>query len=52
MEAFKNLLNQLEIQKAEQRQREAEEATKQNELRKAQADLSEPPRVSWRVFYL
>lgn len=40
MEAFKNLLNQLEIQKAEQRQREAEEATKQNELRKAQADLS------------
>ncbi|EFA4341180.1 MULTISPECIES: hypothetical protein [Enterobacteriaceae] len=40
MEAFKNLLNQLEIQQAEQRQREAEEATKQNELRKAQADLS------------
>ncbi|MBN9875031.1 hypothetical protein ACOTXN_00865 [Enterobacter cloacae complex sp. IR53043] len=40
MEAFKNLLNQLEIQKAEQRQQEAEEATKQNELRKAQADLS------------
>lgn len=40
MEAFKNLLNQLEIQKAEQRHREAEEATKQNELRKAQADLS------------
>ncbi|MGL5454207.1 MAG: hypothetical protein ACRC2A_07650 [Enterobacterales bacterium] len=40
MEAFKNLLNQLEIQKAEQRYREAEEATKQNELRKAQADLS------------
>ncbi|MBP2895393.1 hypothetical protein J8340_04715 [Escherichia coli] len=40
MEAFKNLLNQLEIQKAEQRQREAQEATKQNELRKAQADLS------------
>ncbi|MCI3663223.1 hypothetical protein MP963_23510 [Escherichia coli] len=40
MEAFKNLLNQLEIQKAEQRQREAEEATKQNELRKAQVDLS------------
>ncbi|AVR05058.1 hypothetical protein [Pluralibacter gergoviae] len=40
METFKNLLNQLEIQKAEQRQREAEEATKQNELRKAQADLA------------
>ncbi|HHP1263165.1 TPA: hypothetical protein ACR59R_000777 [Enterobacter roggenkampii] len=40
MEAFKNLLNQLEIQQAEQRQREAEESTKQNELRKAQADLS------------
>ncbi|HFQ3053775.1 TPA: hypothetical protein ACHQLR_000817 [Enterobacter hormaechei] len=40
MEAFKNLLNHLEIQKAEQRQREAQEATKQNELRKAQADLS------------
>lgn len=40
MEAFKHLLNQLEIQKAEQRQREAQEATKQNELRKAQADLS------------
>lgn len=40
MEAFKNLLKQLEIQKAEQRHREAEEATKQNELRKAQADLS------------
>ncbi|HGH4676364.1 TPA: hypothetical protein ACJIWR_001008 [Enterobacter bugandensis] len=40
MEAFKNLLNQLEIKKAEQRQREAQEATKQNELRKAQADLS------------
>lgn len=40
MEAFKHLLNQLEIQKVEQRQREAQEATKQNELRKAQADLS------------
>lgn len=40
MEAFKHLLNQLEIQKAEQRHREAQEATKQNELRKAQADLS------------
>ncbi|GJL40638.1 MULTISPECIES: hypothetical protein [Enterobacter cloacae complex] len=40
MEAFKNLVKQLEIQQAKQRQREAEEATKQNELRKAQADLS------------
>ncbi|HCM9211834.1 TPA: hypothetical protein N5L24_002002 [Enterobacter roggenkampii] len=40
MEAFKNLVKQLEIQQAEQRQREAEEATKHNELRKAQADLS------------
>ncbi|MCM6993744.1 hypothetical protein M8N35_14335 [Enterobacter roggenkampii] len=37
---LKNLVKQLEIQQAEQRQREAEEATKQNELRKAQADLS------------
>ncbi|EMS8793255.1 hypothetical protein ACTLKO_000262 [Enterobacter ludwigii] len=48
MEAFKNLLNQLEIQKAEQRHREAEEATKQNELRnpikKNQADRRGP----WR----
>lgn len=40
MEAFKNLLNQLEIQKAEQRHQEAQEATKQNELRKTQAALS------------
>lgn len=40
MEAFKNLLNQLETQKAEARQRETQEETKQNELRKAQADLS------------
>lgn len=40
MEAFKNLLNQLETQKAEARQRATQEETKQNELRKAQADLS------------
>lgn len=40
MEAFKNLLNQLEIQQAEQRQLEAKEATKQNELRKAHANLA------------
>ncbi|NWJ81996.1 hypothetical protein HX884_20670 [Enterobacter sp. SECR19-1250] len=46
MEAFKKLLNQLEIQKAEQRQREAQEATKQNELRKAQADLSQDEAIA------